>query len=347
MTYTVLFAITLLCLVITCKPIEGGYNDSYLSPKTTNIEKGIAAIYIVLHHLSQHVDRPSIFLIMGYVGFILVAVFYFISGYGLMYGLRNKDNYLQGFLKKRVVSVILPYWLVNTAFIIVRLMQGEGFTPQDIILSFLGFDTIIGTWFVTSILIMYLLFWAVFTISQKIGRSLNTGLALLTVAVLIYCVCCYCFGLHTSWTASVGAFLFGCCFLKIKEPLEVWLRKHWLLKILIATFTFGILFVGRLALAHIGIDNELLHFILRNVISVSFIVFILCLTQKIEFLGRIFGSAGKISYELYIVHWALLSLTSVWMKEWWYSIALMAVAVLLSLEVKRVSDKCLKILLKK
>ena len=262
---------------------RGGYNDSYLSPKTTNIEKGIAALYIILHHLAQAVDRPSVFSVMGYVGFILVAVFYFISGYGLMYGLLHKENYLHGFLRKRLIAVLLPYWIVNAAFIVVRLMQGESFKTLDVVLSFLGFDTVVGTWFVTSILIMYLLFWITFSLCGKLRWNENVGLIILTVSVLIYCVCCYAIGLHTSWTASIGTFLFGCCFYKFKDRLEEWFREKWIVKIVMATSVFLLLFVGRLGLAYIGVENELLHFVLRNIISASFVIFILCLTQKVMF----------------------------------------------------------------
>lgn len=342
MTYTILFAVSLLCLLMTCKPI-GGYNDNYLSPKTTNIEKGIAAVYIVLHHLAQAVDRPGIFAMMGYVGFILVAVFYFISGYGLMYGMRNKKNYLHGFLKKRLVSVLLPYWIVNIVFIIVRVMQGESFILQGIILSFLGLDTVIGTWFVTSILIMYVLFWLAFLLSNKLRWSENIGLIVLTVAILIYCVCCYALKLHTSWTASVGAFLFGCYYFRLKDRIEVLFREQWTLKLVLVTGSFGMLFLGRLALAYVGIECEALHFALRNTISVLFIAFILCLSQKIVFSGKLFEAAGKISYELYIAHSALLALTNAWVKEWWYPLALMMLAILFSIVVKWLSDGLLKV----
>lgn len=101
---TLLFA-TILIILGNCR-IVGGYNDEYLSTETTKKEKGIAAILILLHHLSQRVKVSGPFVILGYIGFILVAVFFFISGYGLSYGVRYKYDYLKGFFKRRVLPVL-------------------------------------------------------------------------------------------------------------------------------------------------------------------------------------------------------------------------------------------------
>ena len=106
--------IVIAIILFSCHIIRGGYNDNYLSPLTTKYEKGISAIMIVMHHLSQNISIHGILVVMQYIGFILVAIFFFISGYGLMYGFNNKHNYLHGFFKRRIVTILVPYWIVNT-----------------------------------------------------------------------------------------------------------------------------------------------------------------------------------------------------------------------------------------
>ena len=69
--FSVILLLTIIIVLMGCRIIGGGYNDNYLSPEITKSEKGIAAILIVLHHLSQRVKVSGPFLIMGYIGFVL------------------------------------------------------------------------------------------------------------------------------------------------------------------------------------------------------------------------------------------------------------------------------------
>ena len=58
-------------------------HDSTYSSQTMNCIKGIFAIMIVLFHLSQHINRGVFFMVIGDTGYLSVAVFFFISGYGM------------------------------------------------------------------------------------------------------------------------------------------------------------------------------------------------------------------------------------------------------------------------
>ena len=276
----------------------GGYNDDYLSLEITKSEKGIAAILILIHHLSQRVKLSEPFLILGYIGFILVAVFFFISGYGLSYGMRNKQNYLDDFFRKRLLPVLIPYWIVNTINIIFCFGKGTIFTPMQYVLSYICADIITGTWFVTAILVLYFIFLIAF-------KSKNSY-TVLELCLSGYCVICSCLKLHTSYTASIAAFLMGVIWNKIDKKIISWIREKYCFKLFIVLGTFSVLFFGRLFLVTKGLDNEIVQLILRNLVSVLFILSLITITQKIHFTGKILGWLGNISYELYIVHYVLL-----------------------------------------
>lgn len=280
----------------------GGYNDDYLSLEITKSEKGISAILILIHHLSQRVELSGPFLILRYIGFILVAVFFFISGYGLSYGMRNKQNYLDDFFRKRLLPVLIPYWIVNTIDIIFCFGKGIIFTPMQYVLSYIGADIITGTWFVTAILVLYFIFLVAF-------KSKNSY-TVLELGLIGYCAICSCLKLHTSYTASIVAFLLGVIWNKIDKKIITWIRKKYCLKLLIILGTFCILFLGRLFLVAKGLDNEIVQLILRNLISVLFILSLIAITQKVRFTGKILGWLGDVSYELYIIHYVLLTMFS-------------------------------------
>mgnify|MGYP000988907654 CR=1 FL=1 len=57
--------------------------NSSFSSETMNCVKGIFAIMIVLFHLSQHISGGVLFRAIGDTGYLSVAVFFFISGYGM------------------------------------------------------------------------------------------------------------------------------------------------------------------------------------------------------------------------------------------------------------------------
>lgn len=57
-----------------------------------------------------------------------------------------------------------------------------------------------------------------------------------------------------------------------------------------------------------GFNNEILQMILRNFISVLFVFALIAVTQKVQFTGKTLEWLGNISYELYIVHYVLLSM---------------------------------------
>lgn len=77
----VIFIISLIMLCVNGRK-NTTENDGF-SSDTMFVLKGIFSIMIVLFHLSQHIDGGWFFKIIGQTGCLSVAVFYFISGYGM------------------------------------------------------------------------------------------------------------------------------------------------------------------------------------------------------------------------------------------------------------------------
>lgn len=333
MLYITLLFATILIILVNCRIVGGGYNDEYLSTDTTKKEKGIAAILIVLHHLSQRVKVSGPFVILGYIGFILVAVFFFISGYGLSYGAQYKHDYFKGFFRKRLFPVLVPYWIVNTIYIVFDLIKGTVFTPMEYVLSFVGVGTITGTWFVTSILIMYIIFWIAF-ISKK-------SYSILGLCLIGYCIICFNLNLHSSYTASIAAFALGVLWNKIDRRTISWIRERYYLKLLIILGTFGMMFFGRLVLSAKGFNNVILQMILRNFISVLFIFVLVAVTQTVQFTGKTLEWLGNISYELYLVHGMLLSMLS-GLNPNVYMVAVLGGGLLLSTLLWKIDKRLIK-----
>lgn len=106
-----------LCLAI-CK---GKRLPGDFSVEATLPLRGLLAVGIVLHHISQRVGQavPDVWGLsqFEFLGAPIVAVFFFLSGYGLMKSLRVKGtSYLDGFLRKRMTKVLLPLLLCSLVY---------------------------------------------------------------------------------------------------------------------------------------------------------------------------------------------------------------------------------------
>ena len=113
-----------------------------LDRTTTNCCKGIAAIIIMLHHISFRISNlPMYVKPIWYIAFPIVGFFFFMSGYGLTCGLMQKKDYLQGFLSKRLSIIISPYVIVAIVWIGLEIVGGGGKHLQEQFLKHLQFDT--------------------------------------------------------------------------------------------------------------------------------------------------------------------------------------------------------------
>ncbi len=291
MIYLIVLIASLLAILFSAE-YNRDFNTNYLSRENTNNLKGIAAILILLHHISIFTDVYKWLYGMRYIGFILVSVFFFSSGYGLMYGLNNKKDYLSGFFRKRIFPVLRIYWLLDIIAIAYYWIKGKVFKPYEYVLSIIGIDTAFLCWFVGSIVILYIGFYISFKLSKQYGYYI------LLVYLLLYCVIFSYSGLNNYYTSSIATFMLGVVWEKLN--FDKWISKGYWLKVVCFAMSFLFAFAGRLYLASIGLNMDWLHIILRNIISVLFMFFVLAVSKKVSFKGPIVKWLGDISYELYL-----------------------------------------------
>ena len=107
----------------------------YLSNKSTKSLKGLLALLIIFHHISQKVTTGENFSNFEYMGRYIVALFFFLSGYGLYFQYSNNVNYMKNFLRKRLVRIFIPFYVFIVIYVIYRATLGEVIN-MDFFLSF-------------------------------------------------------------------------------------------------------------------------------------------------------------------------------------------------------------------
>lgn len=78
-----------------------------LSYEKTLALRGICAVEIVIGHIGVVSKSPVLFLNRK-AGILIVGLFFFLSGYGLMYSMQKKKNYMRRFIKCRIPKLLFP-----------------------------------------------------------------------------------------------------------------------------------------------------------------------------------------------------------------------------------------------
>ncbi len=253
-----------------------------LSKENTLCAQGMSALAIMIMHFVMQIDGYPRFLnILGGEG---VAVFLFVSGFGLNES--YKKTGLDGYIKKRFLRVIIPCWIVF-AF---RLPYLDTFSIESFLKNLTFIDS--ELWFVDYIIQLYIVYW----LARKLFSKYTTHILFFFGAICIFreqLVCEQAFSFFAGYLASehydkvrtlskksifnitAFSFLYATVFILIKEIPYV--RQF------ICTLPFNLLLLNiRMPLA----------------IVVITLPYLLPWIKKAGF----FGYFGKISYELYIVH---------------------------------------------
>lgn len=254
-----------------------------LHEDSTSIEvmkslRGFAAIGVILHHISQegafqraggqgHPGELSIFV---NAGFFFVAIFFFCSGFGLIKSLNTKENYLDGFLKKRVVkTIVIPFYVNVILYAIYHLIAGHKFPVAQWITNFTGL-TLMNTyaWYPIVLTIFYIAFYFIF----KNVKNRKIAFLLMFIVIFLQGVF-FAINGHFAWWAgkknwwlqpnafqnakwwmrqqviwffgewwvnSGIAFLIGMIFAQNEENIRSWFKKRYWIKLVACILLFYI-----------------------------------------------------------------------------------------------------------
>lgn len=267
-----------------------------LDRTTTNCCKGIAAIIIMLHHISFRLSNLPVYVKpIWYIAFPIVGFFFFMSGYGLTCGLLQKRNYLQGFLSKRLLNIIAPYVIVAIVWIGLEIIGGQ--TPTRAIAEAFTIRYIQPLWFIWVIIAVYIVFYAVFNHTE-----INVGAYWFAVITIAYILISAFVNPRDEMYASIIGMPLGILWAMYERKIDSYFEIGFLRKEIVAIVAFVILFIGRLTLSVVGFDNQLFQSVLRNIITIAFIVPLIELLKKVKIQKRFLIWLGTISYEIYIIH---------------------------------------------
>ncbi|MBR5994121.1 MAG: acyltransferase family protein [Lachnospiraceae bacterium] len=305
-----------------------------LISKKTNIGiKGWMCICILVHHLYQF---TGLFLhtyfghFLNLLGSWAVAVFLFLSGYGLYCSYSEKGpEYVKGFLKKRFLPLYIIYAIAVLIYFIYDF--GPSMTVTTVLRSLTWGGTIVSFgWFFQMLFVLYLMFYLSFRfINNKYVKS-----AIIGGFSIIYLIVAHLYG---QYDYPIFAFLFGLIVAVHRNALVKSVEKKALYYIILSFMTFFsmyLIYVFGVIMGKFTVGPFFLNTILC-ISDLGIIVFVVTLAFLCErknvplFVNPITNIISKFSLEVYILQGLILRLFTPYINN----LPLYILLVLLSLTV--------------
>jgi peptidoglycan/LPS O-acetylase OafA/YrhL len=292
MTVALLILLTISSLIFFLNKEEVVVFD----PKHTLPLRGILAVLVVLGHLDTMVAGQTKILMLIHMATPAVAVFFFMSGYGLMQSYSKKgDNYLNRFIVKSAVKLLIPL-LVTTL-----LYQAYLFVKGDFCLKRIVDDFITGvemplvhSWYVYALFLFYFIFYFVFK-NLKINRSIGCKISILTSLILVYYVVArYCFDWDFFWWLTCMAFPMGFIYSNYEDKIKSCVNyTHFSI--------VPILLVVLLVIKFLSNPNAILFAELPYLLLGPIVALVLC-RCPLPIGNRVLNFLGTLSFEIYLTH---------------------------------------------
>ena len=152
--------------------------------------QGALAVFIICHQtviaLNAAGEDTGDMMFFYYYGILAVAFFFFSSGFGLIKRWMTDENYIKGFMRRRIFTVLVPFFICNYIYLTDALLNNitlrKAFGFGELICSFFGIFLVNNEmWFAVEIMILYVVFRLVFA---KVKKPL-TGILIMTAVVLV------------------------------------------------------------------------------------------------------------------------------------------------------------------
>lgn len=363
-------AILFFILLISIKKRD---QSVFFDINVTNELKGLAVLMIIFAHIGYFLVSDHRFLFpLSVGGGIGVNLFLFLSGYGLSVSSIKRNLSILDFYKKRVIKLFIPLWTVLIIFLVGDyLLLNRTYRFDEVWHAFLGYfpradltwNINSPLWFATLIIIYYLLFPIIF---NKKYLSLSAIFMIMISYILLFNSTVTTFLVSNNWFTADLLKLYRTHFVAFPLGLIVadlitnktTLHRIWFFfakflsghkKILFVIYYLSLLatlYISWYTAIYSGVGKGDLTEQFISLITSAAIVY-LFIFNKIKF-G--FSIIGIYSYEIYLLHWPILSRFDIFYKflppflaTSFYLILFIFLGFILNKFTNLISNKLLKI----
>ncbi len=339
------------------KKIEEGFSISI-----TQELKGFAILAIIFSHIGYFlVDDHRFLFPLTIAAGVGVDLFLILSGYGLTISKLKKDETIFQFYKKRVLKLMIPFWLVLSTFLIMDfLILKISYSWAFIGKAFLGIFTSANIyndlnspfWYFTLILFFYVLYPIVFSkkhiwitsfslfilafVVTNLNLPILSGVSGLQKSHII----AFPLGILIAWFANQNNSkikLFFHNFIEKMKHSSILFKKIFYYSFMILLISFISYFAY-----HSGVGKGIILEQLTSIVT-TIAILILFFFKKIE--SKLLYIFGIYSYELYLLHWPIMYRYDIFYKNfpgWFATILYLVLFMGIGFILKNISEKIVK-----
>jgi peptidoglycan/LPS O-acetylase OafA/YrhL len=319
-----------------------------LSKDASTSLKGLACLLIVLHHWCSGLsgagyDGSLVELFTQAGGITGVAVFFFLSSYGLSRSQQKKKDTLTSFFAKRLVRVYIPLVITNVLWLSLRY---EGQELVQAIFQILNLKDLLDivTWFCNVIIVCYIIFYVSNSLASIWAKLLCNWTLTIALAVLLSMI----WPKYPCYVYSLIAFPLGATVGILQD------KMNWS-NLLATTFVPSMTFLGILVWCLPGIRNLVVANLYCCVIILCLMFIVMwvqhsessVLTGVVGLSAKPLSFIGLYSYEIYLLHNKLLMLHSEYHVTIWYPITFLLIVLPLAVILYMCDQQVTKLMVKK
>ena len=336
MIFTVIFLL-LLCLYGIQSGRGKAFGD-YISRDRTNSIKGIFIFIVFLSHIRPFILNAGyeyhglgdlIFRrFLGIFGQLMVVMFLFYSGYGVMESIKKKgEAYIKSMPRHRILNTLLNFDIAVCAFLAVGLLLGNDVTIPQFLLSLVAWDSVGNSnWYIFAILICYTVTWLTACIIKDPQQLFIAVFILLTIAAItLY------FFKEYYWYNTLWAYPAGMYYSYNKQKIEGYIDTHYTKSLLILILLVAVFSAIPWNLAGFRV----------NALSIAFALTIVTLSMRLKMDNPALRWCGEQLFPLYIYQRIPMIVLAATLPSWMlnehplvYIVLCLIITVLISMAYK-------------
>lgn len=277
------------------------FHEDYISLKSTNAIKGIFAVIILYSHMSGYITLSDASidttyeLILRHIGQLMVAMYLFYSGYGIMESVKRKPSYISNFPRKRIVKTLVHFDIAVACYALLNFVIGSNFSAMEYLLCWVGWESIGNSnWFICVILLLYVITNIALVCTQLFLKndtvSHQTVPLFVTFLSIALWILLWKAGKGSWWYDTILTFPLGMWYSSFRERIEDAIKKP------LISWTLLSVSVVLLLVWHFRIGNDR-----YGLCACIFCIALTLLSTKVKFDNAILQWLGTQAFAIYIM----------------------------------------------